>query len=358
LVPRHAARAALIVLGAPGFVLAAPRICAAADRRLDLHVTRTAGAEDCPDTNAVGVAVAGALGRDVHGPEPGGAADLHVEVSFARRGSRYVATMKATSAHVTDERTIAHESSTCATLADAVVAAVGERLDEGDELDAPMPAPADAAPGSTAAPPLPAPTPSARPTPAKADPDDVPPHDATGSRRDVPTLPRWYGWQILTADAVAFTVAIAGAATNGSGSDDVAVTGLASFVLGGPIIHAAHGRGRIALASAGLRVALPVLGAVIGASAAPHCPSPGAPTSGDQTIGFCVDPAAIDAIYGMLIGMVVATSIDAAALSWDRVPAPPDTASTRPTLHLAPVAFVRPQPGGGAEGMLGVVGSM
>src|SRR6478735_7983019 len=76
---------------------------------------------------------------------------------------------------------------------------------------------------------------------------------------------RWYGWQIFTADLTA------GALFLGAVADDhnSALFGLSgfSFGLGGPTIHAAHGRWDVALGSLGLRVLGPVVGAVIGVQA-------------------------------------------------------------------------------------------
>lgn len=76
---------------------------------------------------------------------------------------------------------------------------------------------------------------------------------------------------------------------------------IATYVAGGPIVHAAHGNWVRALGSAGLRMGLPVVGVLLGA-ALEDC------TSGD----FC---GARGATIGLSTGIGVAVAFDAAVLA-------------------------------------------
>ena len=114
----------------------------------------------------------------------------------------------------------------------------------------------------------------------------------------------WYGWQILLLDTTTASLAV--------GTDGVAYP---VFALGGPIVHLAHrhyGRAGISL---GLRLALPAIGAAVGVDLAGHQCDANPDCWGFEVIS--------GGAVGGLIGMVAASILDMAALSWDsreRVP--------------------------------------
>jgi len=122
---------------------------------------------------------------------------------------------------------------------------------------------------------------------------------------------RWYGWQILLADA-ASAACVVGLKSGAC---------LAPYVLAGPAIHVGHARYGMAGASLGLRLLLPAVGAGIGAAAA-GCPSPAArmqtpggdASMGDSfTVGIAPDVLCGigDAALGAAIGMILAAGLDA-----------------------------------------------
>lgn len=88
---------------------------------------------------------------------------------------------------------------------------------------------------------------------------------------------RWYGWQTLALDGLALTALVA--TPSQYVDDESAGTGLfyaaiGTFVLGGPIVHAAHGNWGRAAGSAALRLgAILLTGLAIEASKCPyeHC---------------------------------------------------------------------------------------
>src|SRR6478735_10607874 len=129
---------------------------------------------------------------------------------------------------------------------------------------------------------------------------------------------RWYGWQIFTADLTA------GALFLGAVADDhnSALFGLSgfSFGLGGPTIHAAHGRWDVALGSLGLRVLGPGVGAVIGVQA--DTPRAVSDSGGENTAGRW-------ALTGVAIGGLVASALDGLLLSYDTPPSSPNAGRAR-----------------------------
>lgn len=119
--------------------------------------------------------------------------------------------------------------------------------------------------------------------------------------------------QTLATDAMALSLALSAAAVAGSGNDHageaLAYTSLATFVLGGPIIHATHGNWGRAAGSLGLRVGTPIVGAALGA-AMEDC------SGGD----FC---GLGGGVVGFAVGIAAAIAIDAAALARETVPKEP-----------------------------------
>ena len=141
--------------------------------------------------------------------------------------------------------------------------------------------------------------------PARATPQAAPSAGEPSAPREVTN---WYGWQTLTTDAAALTFLLSGAAMSDSSdgtAEAFAITSAATFVFGGPIVHATHENWGRAFGSLGLRVGAPVAGAFLGA-ALENC------SGGD----FC---GASGAAVGFLAGIGAAIAIDAAALARETV---------------------------------------
>lgn len=123
------------------------------------------------------------------------------------------------------------------------------------------------------------------------------PARATLERR---SAERWYGYQTLLADAGALAVLIAGVATDdrGTGQGIQVVAGI-TFALGGPIVHLAHARPGASLASLGLRLGLPLAGALAGMGLAALAPD----DDGDEYV--------VGSALGLLGGVAGAVALDA-----------------------------------------------
>lgn len=153
--------------------------------------------------------------------------------------------------------------------------------------------------------------PAASPTPAVSPPTAVTPSPVAAPapayappiRRKVST---WYGWQTLIVDG---SVVLASAVV-GPTSDSFSATSalfLGGYLLGGPIVHFAHGEVGKGFGSLGLRVVLPLAGGVTGGLI-------GVSTSdgdGFAALGSFAGGASI----GVLVGAAGAILIDVAALA-------------------------------------------
>jgi hypothetical protein len=164
--------------------------------------------------------------------------------------------------------------------------------------------------------------PCAATPPMAAAPAEAPPAQQT----------RWYGWQTFVADAGALGfAALALGTSSANGSDAAAFVPLAvgggSYLLGGPIVHAAHGHWGKAGGSLALRVGLPLLGWAAGYA-----------LSGDS----CRREYAYDhegcpfenAAYGLILGAVSAMILDAVLLGRERVD---DGARGAPSVAFTPL---------------------
>ena len=81
---------------------------------------------------------------------------------------------------------------------------------------------------------------------------------------------RWYGDSILATDAAALALGFGAVAVSQShGTNDLALPlalgGAFTYLTGGPIVHATHGRTGMAFGSLGVRVGIPLAGAGVGA---------------------------------------------------------------------------------------------
>lgn len=162
----------------------------------------------------------------------------------------------------------------------------------------PPPPPAEGPPPAVAVEPAPALAPAPAPT-------EVDWHRDPRARRAGRSERRWYGWQTLIADGASLLAMPTLAATAGNGGEALAYVAVGGYFLGPPLVHVAHGRPGIAAASLGLRAGLPLGGVVLGAAAQGDC-------RGD----FC---AFGGALIGAALGVLAAITLDAAALSYEKV---------------------------------------
>jgi hypothetical protein len=141
--------------------------------------------------------------------------------------------------------------------------------------------------------------------------------------------PRWYGWEIMLADAAALTLMAAGGAADAA---PLAYAGVGVYILGGPVLHNVHGNRLRGALSGVLRGALP-LGFGLAAEAA--CDE----DEQDSWFG-CVGEVGGAIIGGALLAMI----LDYAFLAHEPERAPP-------AVH----AVVAPRAGGGVT--LGLAGT-
>lgn len=147
--------------------------------------------------------------------------------------------------------------------------------------------------------------------------DRPPPPPKTTTTR---TRSDWYGWQSLVIDGAADALMVAGSLSRGS-SGPVVALGAVAHVVGGPIVHFAHGNGTGALISAGLRLGGPlVLGGVTAGVTAAICRSASS-DCGYAAFGF--------GIIGFLLGVPASQIIDATVFGYEPVPLEPARASMR-----------------------------
>jgi len=210
----------------------------------------------------------------------------------------------------------------------------------------PDPAPAPPAIAQASIPPPATPAPglsSSRTPPAKADlivapraptaddNDDDETEDARlGSRR------KWYGWQTLAADGTslaALTIAVVLSNRAAGSSDQKGVSanatglvwfGLLGYELGPGVIHFVHKNPGRGFASMGVRLGLPLAGAIVGAAAASSC------------TGFACEEGG--AGLGIVLGMAGAIALDAAVFAYE------DPQKPNPRgLGLLPLVSVTPR---------------
>ena len=96
-----------------------------------------------------------------------------------------------------------------------------------------------------------------------------------------------------------------------AGSEAVLVGAAGVYLLGGPTVHALHRRPLAAVASAGLRIALPLAFAAIG-GASVDCST--------STVNDGERCGSIERLIGLTVGLAAAVAIDSAAVAWDWTP--------------------------------------
>jgi hypothetical protein len=194
--------------------------------------------------------------------------------------------------------------------------------------DALPPAP-PAPPGAMTSQPMPSEerVPSAAPTPRepRAAVPPQPQQSEAGAQQPGKTR-SWYGWQLLSADALSLSlVAVAVGASGTSNDNGMLTAGALGYVFAPALIHVVHGRPGMAPASASVRAFVPAVGFLLG-SAATDCRSEG---GGDGAFCGGAGPA-----VGLFVGVAIASALDAALFSWDK---PQTNAAAQPELGLVPV---------------------
>ena len=126
-----------------------------------------------------------------------------------------------------------------------------------------------------------------------------------------PATARWYGGQTLMADAggiglITTALALDAAGARGPAVGGTFLLGVGGLLLGGPVVHAVHGRWGRAGASLALRVGLPILGWAAGFGI------------GRQSCGYEYDHEGGPTDYanvGVLFGALAAIVVDSAVLA-------------------------------------------
>jgi hypothetical protein len=116
-----------------------------------------------------------------------------------------------------------------------------------------------------------------------------------------------YGYQVAAPDAVGWVLVLVGSQSENWGA---AALGVGGILLGGPIVHAAHGHWGRAGASLGLRVGAPLAGVSLGAGL-------GVASGGG---GKGALDGIVYAIVGAGLGYVAAAAVDIVYLAREDVP--------------------------------------
>ena len=117
------------------------------------------------------------------------------------------------------------------------------------------------------------------------------------------TQSHWYGWQTLATDGAGIGLIVMGGALGyrGPGAVTAAGIGVGSLLLGGPIVHVAHGRWGTGVLDLGLRLTLPLVGGALAGSM--------------QCSGECGGPVVVASMIGL-----APIWIDAGILAHEDVP--------------------------------------
>jgi hypothetical protein len=149
-----------------------------------------------------------------------------------------------------------------------------------------------------------------------------------------PTKRGWYGWQTLLVFGGSAAVGIIGSVAGGaSDSPGVWLTSLGlggtGFLLGGPIVHWAHGNTSKGFGALGLNFGMPLVGAGLGVATA--CVVGGCGRSSDGVGIF------IGLLAGGSAGLLASMIVDVSALSYEQTPSGPSFASRKaPTWTIVP----------------------
>lgn len=122
----------------------------------------------------------------------------------------------------------------------------------------------------------------------------------------------WYGWQVLLVDVGSIAVNVVGIVAE---SRVLSGVGAIAQFIGAPIVHWTHRRVGFGFASLGVRLGLPLLGALVGYTEN-ACPTDSYGTRRCGSGG--IDPA-LAILLGAGIGQIVASIVDIAAFSTETV---------------------------------------
>lgn len=155
---------------------------------------------------------------------------------------------------------------------------------------------------------------------------------------------RWYGWQTFTTDGIAGGLFVGAVAAD----RNTALYGSSAVVfgLGAPLVHLAHGHWEYALCSVGLRVALPLLGAVIAAPADVKSSDDGA-ASGAASAKWTT--------VGVALSGVAASLFDGFVLAYDQALVTRAQPESDRGLSLSPYPSLRLLPRGALFGVSGTL---
>ena len=142
----------------------------------------------------------------------------------------------------------------------------------------------------------------------------------------------WYGWQTLLVFGGATTVGLLGGLAGGaSDSPGVWLTSLglggAGLLLGGPIIHWAHGNTGKGFGALGLNFGMPLVGAGLGAGIV--CVSAGCDS--DQGIDIF-----LGVVVGGSLGLIASMILDVTVLSYENEPIKPVVSRRAPGWKIVP----------------------
>lgn len=146
--------------------------------------------------------------------------------------------------------------------------------------------------------------------------------------RTVPTKPvsaparEWYGMPIVVTDIAAVSMMLLGLQSDSAG---LALLGVSTYALGGPVIHFVEGRSAAGFGSLGVRVGAPLLGGMVGGKM-------GAEWSGGCEGEWCgLRRAAGGALIGIGLGAAAAIVVDHAVLAYKPAKLPQVALSITPT---------------------------
>lgn len=168
------------------------------------------------------------------------------------------------------------------------------------------------------------------------------PLDTTGASDDYRALlgRRWYGWKTLLADGISAGTMLTGwllEERDKTGGELILVGGALGYLFVPGAIHFSHRNAGRAFVSMGIRLGMPLAGAILGASLTSGC---------DQVL--CEEQGAT---IGVISGMGAALALDATFLAYERPRGRPqhDVAKAR----LIPLVSLAPQ-----RALLGIGGSL
>jgi hypothetical protein len=182
--------------------------------------------------------------------------------------------------------------------------------------------------------------------------DDAAPAPAPPAASEPST--HWYGYQTLALDGLALFLTLPAVSSSASGGSQASLGVIATgaYVLGGPIVHLVHGRPWVALADLGIRLALPVVAAILGAAVGLTVPQQPCGDSSADRCPYLPDGLVNGFLVGGAVGIAGSVVIDATLLA--REPAAPD-APTHVASSVLPVLALTPEGAGGARILGGAV---